>query len=105
MKYYDVRLSPEAQTDIVRIHARIVEKSCSSVTADRYIDRISGFLSSLNVFPERGTVREEIRTGLRIIGFERSASVAFIVEDEDVVILRILTKGQEFGEVLDISNE
>ncbi len=99
MKYYAVRLSPEAQTDIVRIHARIVEKSGSPVTADRYIDRISGFLSSLNVFPERGTVRDEMRSGLRIIGFERSASVAFVVEDDDVVVLRILAKGQEFGEM------
>ncbi|WP_313618113.1 type II toxin-antitoxin system RelE/ParE family toxin [Agrobacterium sp.] len=98
MKYYAVRLSPEAQTDIVRIHARIVEKSGSPVTADRYIDRISVFLSSLNVFPERGTVREEVRPGLRIIGFEHSASVAFVVEDDDVVVLRILAKGQEFGD-------
>ncbi|MQB05748.1 type II toxin-antitoxin system RelE/ParE family toxin [Agrobacterium tumefaciens] len=98
MKYYTVRLSPEAQTDIVRMHARIVEKSSSTVTADRYIERMSGFLSSLNVFPERGTVREEVRSGLRIIGFERSASVAFVVEDDDVVVLRILAKGQEFGE-------
>ncbi|MCW0983280.1 type II toxin-antitoxin system RelE/ParE family toxin [Agrobacterium sp. BT-220-3] len=99
MKHYAVRLSPEAQTDIVRIHARIVDKSGSTITADRYIDRISGFLSSLNVFPERGTVREEVRSGLRIIGFERSASVAFIVEDDNVVVLRILAKGQEFGEI------
>jgi len=98
MKHYAVRLSPEAQTDIVRIHARIVEKSSSTVTADRYIDRISGFLSSLNVFPERGTVREVVRSGLRIIGFERSASVAFVVEEDDVVVLRILAKGQEFSE-------
>ncbi|MDS7594922.1 type II toxin-antitoxin system RelE/ParE family toxin [Agrobacterium tumefaciens] len=99
MKYYAVRLSPEAQTDIVRIHASIVENSGSPVTADRYIDRISGFLSSLNVFPERGTVREEVRSGLRIIGFERSASVAFVVENDDVVVLRILVKGQEFSDI------
>jgi toxin ParE1/3/4 len=98
MKYYAVRLSPEAQTDIVRIHAGVVEKSGSPVTADRYIDRISGFLSSLNVFPERGTVRDDVRAGLRIIGFERSASVAFIVEEDGVVVLRILAKGQEFGD-------
>lgn len=52
----------------------------------------------MNVFPERGTVREEVRSRLRIIGFERSASVAFVVEDDDVVVLRILAKGQEFGE-------
>ncbi len=98
MKYYAVRLSPEAQTDLVLMHASIVDRSGAPVTADRYIDRISGFISSLNVFPERGTVRNETRDGLRIIGFERSASVAFIVEDDEVVVLRILAKGQEFGE-------
>ncbi|CUX13842.1 hypothetical protein AGR7C_Cc110115 [Agrobacterium deltaense Zutra 3/1] len=36
--------------------------------------------------------------GLRIIGFERSASVAFVVEQDDVVVLRLLAKGQEFDE-------
>lgn len=99
MKYYAVRLSPEAQTDLVRIHGRIVEKSSFPITADRYIERVSGFLASLNVFPERGTVRDEIRPGLRIIGFERSASVAFVVEENEVVVLRILAKGQEFDEM------
>jgi len=39
-----------------------------------------------------------VRPGLRIIGFERSASVAFVLEDDDVVVLRILAKGQEFGD-------
>lgn len=96
MKQYPVRLSPEAQTDLVRMHAYITEAAGSAITADRYLDRISGFLSSLNIFPERGTLRNETRPGLRIIGFERSASVAFVVEDDAVVVLRILGKGQEF---------
>ena len=48
------------------------------------------------MFPERGTLRDDVRDGLRIIGFERNASVAFIVEDESVIVLRILGKGQEF---------
>lgn len=63
MKYYAVRLSPEAQTDIVRIHARIVDKSGSTITADRYIDRISGFLSSLNVFPSAGPCARKCAPG------------------------------------------
>lgn len=96
MKHYTVRLSPEAQTDLVDIHAYIVERSGSFITADRYIERIHGFLSSFDIFAERGTVREDIRSGLRIVGFERSASVAFMVEDDDVVILRILSGGREF---------
>ncbi|MDH0613865.1 MULTISPECIES: type II toxin-antitoxin system RelE/ParE family toxin [unclassified Agrobacterium] len=98
MKYYAVRLSPEAQTDLVHIHQNIVGKSGSPAVADRYIDRIGIFLSTLNVFPERGTVRNELRVGLRIIGFERSTSVAFVVEQDDVVVLRLLAKGQEFDE-------
>ncbi|KXG87581.1 type II toxin-antitoxin system RelE/ParE family toxin [Agrobacterium bohemicum] len=102
MKYYAVRLSPEAQTDLVLMHANIVDRSNSNVTADTYIDRISGFVSSLNVFPERGTVRDETRAGLRIIGFERSASVAFVVEDNEVVVLRILAKGQEFDRTISL---
>ncbi|MGV2166922.1 type II toxin-antitoxin system RelE/ParE family toxin [Agrobacterium sp. 16-172Ci] len=97
MKYYVVRLSPEAQADLVHIHQNIASKSGSSAVADRYIDRIGIFLSTLNVFPERGTVRNELRVGLRIIGFERSVSVAFVVE-QDVVVLRLLAKGQEFDE-------
>lgn len=98
MKYYVVRLSPEAQTDLVKTHSNIVRKSGSVVTADRYIERVGAFLATLNVFPERGTVRNDVRTGLRIIGFERTASVAFVVEQDDVVVLRLLAKGQEFDE-------
>lgn len=97
MKHYIVRLSPEAETDLVLIHDYVTTRSGSTVTADRYIERINGFLSSFDVFPERGTVRDEIRPGLRIVGFERSASVAFVVEDDDVVILRILAGGREFS--------
>jgi plasmid stabilization system protein ParE len=37
-----------------------------------------------------------VREGLRIVGFERRVSVAFVVEDSEVIILRILYAGQEF---------
>lgn len=96
MKRYTIRLSPEARTDLVDIHGYIAERSGSFVTADRYIERIGGFLSSFDIFPERGTIRDDIRPRLRIVGFERSASVAFIVDNDDVIILRILVGGREF---------
>jgi len=63
MRHYTVRLSPEAQTDLVHIYGYVVERSGSTDTADRYIERISGFLSSFDVFPERGTIRDEMRPG------------------------------------------
>jgi toxin ParE1/3/4 len=95
MKRYRIRLSPEAENDLVAIHGYIEEQSGSTVTADRYVDRISGFFASLDIFPERGTVRDEIRAGVRVVGFERSASVAFLVEADEVIVLRVFTKGQE----------
>lgn len=97
MKRYRVRLSPGAEDDLVEMHSYIVENSGSSIAADRYLDRLDGFLASFDAFPERGTVRSEIRPGLRIVGFERSVSVAFIVEGEDVVILRILANGRQLN--------
>lgn len=96
MKRYLVRLAPEAEADLVGLHAFIVERSGSAVTADRYLERIDEFLASFDVFPERGTVRNELRPGLRLVGFERSVSMAFIVENDDVVVLRILPGGEEF---------
>jgi len=100
VKHYIVRLMPEAESDLLRIYAFISEKSASRELGRRYVDRITGFLASFETFPERGTVRSDIRDGLRIIGFENRVSVAFIVEDDNVVVLRIAYGGQqiEFGE-------
>ena len=49
------------------------------------------------MFPKRGSVHNEIRPELHVIGFERRVSIAFVVEDgaQEVAILRILYAGQE----------
>ncbi|WP_280164067.1 type II toxin-antitoxin system RelE/ParE family toxin [Rhizobium sp. RU36D] len=64
--------------------------------AGQYLDRIEAACLSLSVFPERGTVRDHILPGLRIIGFERHASIALIVEGDRVRILRILHGRQDY---------
>lgn len=43
----------------------------------------------------RGSLRNEVRDGLRIVGFERSVSIAFLVEPDEVIILRIALHGQQ----------
>ena len=37
--------------------------------------------------------RDDIRPGLRIIGFERRVTMAFMVEAERVVVLRLFYRG------------
>lgn len=66
--------------------------------AGAYIGRIESACMSLATFPERGTVRAHIHPGLRIIGFERSASIGFVVHNGFVDTLRILPKGMDFPE-------
>ena len=51
------------------------------------------FCSSLAVFPNRGADRDDLRPGLRILGFERRAVIAFHIATDTVTILPILYGG------------
>lgn len=66
------------------------------MTADNYIARIRTYLAGFDRFPHRGTVREDKRPGLRIVGFERRVSVALTVAGEEVLIFRVLYAGRQF---------
>jgi plasmid stabilization system protein ParE len=96
MKRYRVRLTDEAKADLAQIYRYVRLMSASSVVARGYTARIRSFLAGFQTFPERGTKRDQIREGLRLIGFERRVSVAFLVETDEVVILRVLYAGRHF---------
>ena len=51
---------------------------------------------SLATFPQRGTKRDDLAPGIRIIGFERRATIAFRVEDDTVRIVRIFYGGRNY---------
>lgn len=91
---YKVRLTLAAQRDIDKLLTYLVPRAGEAV-AHGYIGRVKAFLRGFETFPKRGTVRSETREGLRVIGFERSLSIAFTVDEDTVYILRVLTKGQE----------
>jgi toxin ParE1/3/4 len=95
---YRVRFTAGAESDLAQIYRFVRRSSGSSETARNYTARIRDFMKTFDIFPERGSVRDAVRPGLRIVGFERRVSVAFIVEDKDVVILRILYAGRQFDE-------
>jgi toxin ParE1/3/4 len=48
----------------------------------------------LQNLPNRGTSREDLRPGLRVMGFERRVLIAFQVATDSVAILRILYGGR-----------
>ncbi|PDT11327.1 type II toxin-antitoxin system RelE/ParE family toxin [Rhizobium sp. M1] len=96
MKHYHIRLTDEAELDLARIYGFVRRKSASAAVARDYVARIRTFVGGFEMYPERGSLRDHVRPGLRIVGFERRVSVAFVVEPTEVVIIRILYAGQRF---------
>jgi plasmid stabilization system protein ParE len=55
---FEVRLTDDAEADLRDIFD-FISSQASVARAQAYVNRIIGFLAGLEMFPERGTVREE----------------------------------------------
>ncbi|MEO6376444.1 MAG: type II toxin-antitoxin system RelE/ParE family toxin [Caulobacteraceae bacterium] len=95
-----IAFSPEARGDLVNLYDWIAD-AASAETALAYIERIEAFLTTFDIGSERGVRRDDIRPGLRIIGFERRLTVAFTVYETEVVILRLFYGGQNWPATLE----
>jgi toxin ParE1/3/4 len=104
MKRYEVSFRPLAEADLFGLYDYIAEQAGTAV-AGAYIDRIEAACLALATFPERGTQRDDIRPGLRTMGFERRATIAFHVLENEVVILRIFYGGQDWERALRTADE
>ena len=93
----DLIYAPEAADDLARLRDYIAARS-GTQRALGYVDRIMAACDGLTTFPERGRTRDDLRPGLRIVGFERRVAIAFHVTDTMVVIDRILYGGRDLGD-------
>lgn len=91
---YAVRFLPQATADLRAIYDYIAPRGGEAV-AREFVARLHGYCLGLDTFPERGTVRDDIRPALRLLGYRRQATIAFTVHEGDVVILRVLGRGQD----------
>ena len=81
MKRRRVEISDDARTDLFEIYSWI-EDAAGAAVALRYIARLQCYLEGFDVASERGTRRDDVRPGLRVVGFERRIAVAILVEEE-----------------------
>lgn len=88
-----------AEEDLVGLYDYIAEHSGPKAAGD-YIDRIEAACLSLRQAPRRGTRRDDLSAGLRIMGFERRAAIAFRVTGSAVVIVRIFYGGRDYERIL-----
>lgn len=99
MKKFKVSFRPLAEDDLIDLHGYIATHSGLDIAQD-YIARIEEACTALSVFPQRGVPRDDIRAGLRILGFERRIAIAFQIKRNEVVIVRIFYGGQDYDRLL-----
>jgi len=90
-----VTFAPEARDDLLALYDWIAD-AADAQTAINYIDRLETYCMGFSHASERGQLRDDIRPNLRITGFERRMTIAFSVDTERVVILRIFYGGRDW---------
>jgi toxin ParE1/3/4 len=96
----NIVFSPEARDDLFKLYRYIIEHGAPNA-ALAYVARLETRCANLAGFPEQGSRRDDIRPGLRLLGFERKTEIAFHITPETVVIDRIFHGGQQADTGLD----
>jgi toxin ParE1/3/4 len=91
--------TPEAESDIFALYEYLAD-AASPAIATTFMRRVRVWLSGFDIASERGTLHDDIRAGLRTTGFERRITVAFTVDEAQVVVLRLFYGGQDWGDAL-----
>lgn len=96
---YTVVFTPEARDQLAALY-RFIAAAASPETAERYTNAIVTYCEGLNTFPNRGTCRDDIRSGLRITHYKKRAVIAFAVDTELVSIIGVYYGGQDYESAL-----
>lgn len=90
-----VVFAPEANKQLVELYRYVAERGSPAV-ATSFTGAIVDYCERLAHFPRRGTKREDIRPGLRTIGFRRRVTIAFTVDTTTVTVLGVYYGGRDF---------
>jgi plasmid stabilization system protein ParE len=90
---HEVVLSHSAEKDLMDLLTYLVQQAGGRI-ARAYVDRLIDYCSAFGTFPERGTRHDDVRPGLRTVGYRRRATIAFTIEDSTVTIIRIFHGGR-----------
>ena len=74
-----------AERHIDSLHEYITTHA-SEERADGYVGRIVDFCNGLSIFPLRGIQGDDLLPGLRVTGFERRVTIAFVVTADAVLM-------------------
>lgn len=101
---YRVVFSPEAGEQLAALY-RYIAAAASPNIAARYTEAIVSYCERLQTFPHRGTKRDDVRPGLRIINYKKRVVIAFDVDAEQVSIIGVFYGGQDYETILQDDSE
>lgn len=100
MRKFRISYRSDARDDLDSLYDWIVDNQGSTTIADRYLARLDQFIQNLIIFPQRGTRRDDLSPGLRIIGFERRVAIVFKLVDDTILIVRVFYGGRDLAALL-----
>jgi plasmid stabilization system protein ParE len=88
--------------DYIAITRHIEDWTDDRALADRTVEAIRSFVKSLAEVPHRGTRRDDLRPGLRIVPFKKHTAIAFEIDETAgvVTILRVFYGGQDYETIM-----
>ena len=93
------KYSPRATKQLEDLY-EYVARASSPDRANAFVSAIVDYCDRLTISPRRGTRRDDLRPGLRIVGFRRRVTIAFLVLEESIVILGVFYGGRNFETLL-----
>jgi plasmid stabilization system protein ParE len=96
---YRVVFTPEAEEQLVALYCYVAEVASPDIAA-QYTEAIISYCEDMRVFPHRGTMRDDVRPGLRITHYKKRTVIAFTVEIERVSIIGVFYGGRDYETVL-----
>jgi toxin ParE1/3/4 len=85
-------LRPAAEDDLTEVY--------------RYIRRVRAACEKLKTFPEVGRSRDDLRPGVRVLGFERRVVIVYtVLSSGDVEIGRVLYGGRDYETLISDEND
>jgi len=83
-----VIFAPEARDDLITLYDWIADAAGPELALS-YFDRLETYCLGFSHASERGHRRDDIRPGLRIVGFDRRITIAFSADERTVTIFRL----------------
>lgn len=97
--------SPRAREQLADLYRWIADQSGFLSRAEDYVSAIVDYCDGLADFPFIGLVRDDLRPGLRTVGFRRRAVIAFAVHESAVEIHGVYYGGRDYAALIAADND